>query len=176
MAEETALVAQADAYESFELADEDQIIGELSGRVTEKYIYTFRQDGQDVTGLSYAGTNWACREYAKQGEAIRITKVEKEPDPFDPDYVLVTVYAQRFAINRDNGKETPLDNTVVTKRQWRFMDKKKFENGQVVGREQVPDKFFWEKAVSKGVRNAKQALMPTDFVKKIIQRALEGKV
>lgn len=180
MAEETGLT-HADAhevFESFELADEEMILHELAGRVTDKYVYTFKEKGQEVTGLSKAGTDWAVREYAKQGEVIRV--IGKTPeimlDPTDGDYIWVVVVAQRFIVNRENGKEIALDSRFGTKRQWKNMKKKKYdEGGNVVGEEIVPDPFFMEKAESKASRNALQKLIPTDFVKKMISKALELK-
>lgn len=173
-------VPQTHAFESFDLADEEQIIAELAGRVTEKYVYELKgvkdpTTGQNVTGLSYAGTNWACREYAKRNEVIRIMGKQMEIDPIDPNYVVVLVTAQRYATNSDTGRETALDSTLGIKRQWIKMKKNIWENGKVVGEEIVPDPFFWEKGFSKAIRNAKQALIPTDIIKKIIQQALKAK-
>lgn len=174
--EKQLAVPQTHDFEVFDLADEEQIIAEISGRVTEKYVYTFKQGGQDVTGLSYAGTNWACREYAKHGEVIRVIgKPEIVLDPTDPNYIVVVVTSQRFAINQETLRETPLDTTLGVKRQWRMMKKNKYENGQVVGEEIVADPFFMEKAFSKAIRNSKQALMPVDLVKKLISEALKSK-
>lgn len=179
MVENTELAVHEthDVFESYDLADEEQIIAEMSGRVTDKYIYTFKQGGQDVTGLSFAGTNWAAREFAKQGEVIRIVSGPKvDIDPSDPDYMLICVIAQRFAVNKETGKEVALDSAPGAKRQWRFMEKKKYnEQGELNGKEVVPDPFWYEKGVSKATRNGKQALMPTDFVKRLISRAIDSK-
>lgn len=166
-----------DVFESYDLADEEQIIAEMSGRVTDKYVYTFKQGGQDVTGLSFAGTNWAVREYAKQGEVIRIVGYPHiMVDPMDPDYVIVIVTAQRFAVQRESGKEIALDSTIGVKRQWKFMEKKKYdESGALIGKETVVDPFYLEKATSKAIRNSKQALIPTDIVKKLISRAIDAR-
>lgn len=175
-----AVVHQDDHYELFDLADEEQIIAELSGRVTEKFVYELKgvkdAHGNPVTGLSYAGTNWACREYAKQGEVIRVIgKPDYQVDPTDPDYVLITVMAQRFAVHPETGKETALDTAPGAKRQWRKMKRAKWENGQKAGDEIVDDPFFWEKGLSKATRNAKQALIPTDIVKRLVEQAVKAK-
>lgn len=168
-------------FEVFDLADEEQILAELGGRVTEKFVYELKGvkdpiTGLNVTGLSYAGTNWACREYAKHGEVIRVIgKPEVIVDPTDPNYIVVVITAQRFAVNSETQRETPLDTNFGVKRQWRLMKKNKYENGQVVGEEIVQDPFFFEKAFSKSIRNAKQSLIPTDVVKQLIQRAIKAK-
>lgn len=171
---------EAHHYEMFDLADEDQIIAEIQGRVTDKYVYELKgvknERGEPVNGLSYAGTNWAVREYAKRGEVIRIIgKPTYEVCPIDPEYVLVSVAAQRFAVPPEGGKETPLDTRPGVKRQWRKMKKNKYENGEKVGEEIVEDPFFWEKGLSKATRNAMQALIPTDIVKQLISEALKKK-
>lgn len=155
-----------DPYEVMDLADEEQILAEMAGRVLDRYVYSFEQDGQTVRGLSYAGVNWACREYAKRGEVIRIVgSPEIVQDPTDPEYVIVTVTAQRFAVHPDTGRETPLDSAVGAKRQWTKM---RLRDGRV-----VPNKFFLESAISKAQRNAKAALFPSQFVAEMIDAALK---
>lgn len=167
---------QENVFEILDLADEEQIIAEISGRVTDKYVYSFKQSGQDVTGLSYAGTNWACREFAKQGEVIRVIHKDSIVDPINPEYIVITITAQRFVVNLETNRETPLDSTFGTKRQWTKMKKRRYDaQGNVVGEEIVEDPHFWEKGTSKAIRNAKQALIPTDMVKKLIQEALKTK-
>jgi hypothetical protein len=167
---------QENVFEILDLADEEQIIAEISGRVTDKYVYSFKQAGQDVTGLSYAGTNWACREFAKQGEVIRVIHKDSIVDPINPEYIVITITAQRFAVNLETNRETPLDSTFGIKRQWTKMKKRRYDaQGNVVGEEIVEDPHFWEKGTSKAIRNAKQALIPTDMVKKLIQEALKTK-
>ena len=182
-ADQHSMIATADdqeGHELFEFADEEQIIGELAGRVTDKYVYELKgvkdERGQPVVGLSYAGTNWACREYAKQGELIRVNpKPEVVLDPTDPEHVIVVVTAQRYSVDRATGKEIPLDTALGVKRQWKKQLRNRWENGRVVGQDAIDDRFFLEKAFSKAQRNAKQALIPTDFVTQIIQRALQQK-
>jgi hypothetical protein len=155
--------------ELFELCDrndEAQVLAELSGRVVDSYLYTFPgQEGKLVTGLSLSGVNWACREFAKHGEVIRmVSKPEIVLDPTDPEHVIVSVVAQRFAVNAETGRELALDSAIGVKRQW---IKQALRDGS-----SKLDKFFVEKAVSKAQRNAKSALLPTDFVKKVIAQAL----
>lgn len=162
-----------------DLADEDQIIAEISGRVTDKYIYEMKgvkdERGNPVIGLSYAGTNWACREFARQGEVIRVIKWQDQSTPDEPEYYKIAVLAQRFVVDKETGKELALDTNVAGKRQWKLMKKIKWVNGERAGEEIVPDPFAWEKCLSKATRNAKQTLMPTEMVKKLVSKALEGK-
>lgn len=173
-------VVEHESFEAIELADEELIVAEIAGRVTDKFVYEMKgmraDNGEPVIGLSYAGTNWACREYAKQGECIRVMgRPEILPDPLNPQYVVAVVTVQRFAIDPETKRETPLDSTFGIKRQWSMMKKKKWENGVCVGEEVIPDPFYMEKSLSKAIRNGKQALIPTDVVKKLISRALEVK-
>jgi len=157
-----------DVFELADRADEQLILAELSGRVTESYVYEFPTADGKVQGLTYLGTNWACREYAKCGEAIRIvSKPEIQQDLIDPEYIIVSVVAQRYAVNRETGRESALDSAVGVKRQWTKMEKR--------DKTIVFNKFFIEHGVSKAQRNAKQALLPTDFVKKMVIEALKLK-
>lgn len=166
---ETAANPDTEIFELCEREDEDQILAELAGRVSDKYVYEFPSSDGPVTGLSYQGTNWACREFAKHGEVIRIvSKPEIQIDPIDGEYIIVSVVAQRFAVNQETGKEIALDSRVGVKRQWTKMQKK-------AGGDIIPNKFFIEHGVNKAQRNALQALLPTDFVKKVIQQALNQK-
>lgn len=160
---------QSEDQEVFELCDrndEAQVLAELSGRVVDSYLYTFPgQEGKPVTGLSLSGVNWACREFAKHGEVIRmVSKPEFVLDPTDPEYIIVSIVAQRFGVNAETGREIALDSSIGVKRQW---IKQALRDGS-----SKPDKFFVEKAVSKAQRNAKSALLPADFVKKVIAQAL----
>lgn len=169
-----------EVFELIEQEDEAQILSELQGRVTEKYVYELKQkdeNGKPIYGLSWAGTNWACREFAKRGEAIRtITKPEIQADPISNEHIIVSVVAQRVAVNTETGRETYLDSSVGVKRQWVKRKRNIWKDGQKVGEEVLVDDFYVEKAVSKAQRNAKQALLPVDFVKQVILQALEQKM
>lgn len=172
-------VVEHESFEAIELADEELIVQEIAGRVTDKFVYELKgvkdDKGQPVIGLSYPGTNWAVREYAKQGECIRVVgRPEVIQDPINPEYIVAVVTVQRFVVDPETKKETALDSTFGVKRQWSMMKKRKYdENGNVCGEEIVPDSFYFEKCVSKAIRNGKQSLIPTDVVKKLIAKALE---
>jgi len=156
-----------EAFELCDREDEEQILAEIAGRVADKYIYEVKTPEGPKEGLSYAGVNWACREYAKRGEVIRISgKPDIIPDPMSPEHIIVSVLAQRFAIHPETSREVALDSVIGCKRQWIKMEKR---DGSI-----VVDRFYVEKAVSKAQRNAKAALIPTEFVKEIIKRAKGG--
>lgn len=159
-----SVVADQETFEIFDFADEAQVLSEISGRVVDKYIYSFEQGGERIEGLSYSGVNWACREYAKHGEAIRVMgKPDIIIDPMNSEYIIAVVMSQRFAISPESGREVALDSAIGVKRQW---SKFKRRDGSV-----SPDPFYVEKAVSKAARNAKAALLPTHFVREMIKLA-----
>lgn len=177
-------LAQPDSqhFELTDMLDDEQTLAEMQGQVLNEYVYkvqrwnpeTKRKEDQYL--LSKAGVNWACRQYAKNREAIRIVGHPMVvADPSDPEYILVTVQAQRFVLA--NGKEIGMDSEFGSKRQWRKMQKKDvWENGVMVRKGEIElDPFFYEKAISKAQRNAKLALMDAAFIAKVVQAAIEKK-
>lgn len=166
MVEERNLATTHHDTSSFELMDaldDEQTLAEIQGKVIEDYVYSV--DGQYQ--LSKAGVNWACREYAKKKEIIRVIgHPQGIADPGDPEYVLVTTLAQRFALD-EKGHEIGLDTYVGAKRQWRKM---RLKDGSI-----VPNVYWWEHAVSKSQRNSRLGLMEADFIAKVIQVAIEKK-
>lgn len=156
-----------DVFDLSEREDEDQILAELQGRSAEKLIYKFSSGGGTVEGLSYAGTRWAAREYSKHGEVLRIVGAPQlVVDPTNSEYVLVTAQAQRIAVDRETGKEIPLDNAYAVKRRWTKM---RLKDGRV-----VEDGFYAEKCWGMAQRNALKALLPTSFVIEVIKRIKTG--
>lgn len=159
-------------YDLIDMLDDQQIMAELSGKLVDEYVYKFEEYNPDTRQketkykLSKIGTNWACREYAKRGEMIRVVgHPEVKVDPGDPEYILVTVIAER--IKRDKGREIVMDNRVGAKRQWRKLKKR---DGTM-----VDNQFWFEHAVAKAERNSKQALLEADFVKALIDAYLRKK-
>lgn len=156
--QEKAAQAQAADFELMNREDEQQILDDLRGIPTERFVY---KNSRGQFELSYAGTKWAVREMAEKGEAIRIQDHPRvERCVIDPEYVTVTVLASRVQVNRDAKVETLLDTQVGSARGW---IKLKRLDGTV-----VPDEFFYNKTISKAVRNVQQALMPQDFKKAMI--------
>jgi len=151
--------------DDFDLADEEQILHELAGRVTEKFLYPGDR-GEQL--LSYAGINWAVREYAKQGEVLRVVGDPIVRPDEDPEYVLAIVKAERVIVDPKTGHETHLDSCFGAKRKW----KKQLLKDKATA---VPDPSYWEKAISMAERNAKRKLMPVDFVQRMVAIALGKK-
>jgi hypothetical protein len=126
--------------------------------VSDKFIY---KNSRGQFDLSYAGTKWAVREMAKEGEAIRIKDHPKmERCVMDPEWLTVTVLAERVLVDRESSRQVILDSTIGSSRVW---IKQKLNDGRI-----IPDEFFFSKGVSKATRNAQQSLMDQDFKKKMI--------
>lgn len=147
-----------------ELAEERQILADLEGKYYQEDKYVYERQGQWM--LTYAGVKLACRKFAEKGEVIEIVGHAKtEYDPKDPEYICVQVIAQRVKIDQTSGHRIALDSQIGAKRKWM---KEKLRSGEV-----RPDPFFWEKAIGQAQRNAKQALLPQDFVLEFIQLILK---
>jgi len=161
--EKEPVVITVSDFDLLTAEDEDQILADLRGIPTDKFIY----DAPSGPQLSYAGTKWAVRKMAEAGEAIRIDgHPEVKLCPQDPEHIVVTVLAKRVRVDRDSGREVVLDSTVGSSRGW--IKQKKRDNSI------APDEHFFAKTVSKATRNAQQALIPPDFVKKLIEELVTG--
>ncbi len=98
-------------FELMDREDEEQILAELRGVPVDKFIY---KNSRGQFELSYAGTKWAVREMANQGEAIRIDGHPKiERCVIDPEYITVTILAKRVKVDREARAETLLDTTLT---------------------------------------------------------------
>lgn len=133
--------------------DDELIKAELENRITKVWVYSFKQGGKTITGLSKVGVDAACTEMAKSGHIIEEGLVAHELDPTDHEYVLFKVTATRVLVNLDSGLRINMETVNGTKRQWTKMKKHdKF----------VPDPFYYEKGAMKAVRNARSRLIPEE--------------
>lgn len=157
MPDESAPVTGSD-FDLLDREDERQILDDLRGIVTDKFVYKNKRGEAE---LSFAGTKWAVRKMAEQGEAIRVDgHPEVKLCPVDPEYVIVTVLAKRVKVDKDTSREVALDSTVGSSRGW---SKQKLIDGRI-----IPDDHFVTKTVSKATRNVQQSLMPVEFKKAMI--------
>lgn len=148
----------------FELAEERQILAELEGKHYPEDKYVYERQGQYM--LTYLGVKLACREFAARGEVIEVEGHAKwEYDPKDPEYVCVQVLARRVKIDPTTGTRILMDSQLGAKRKW---IKEKLRSGEV-----RLDPSYWEKALGQAQRNAKQALLPQDFILEFIQLILK---
>ncbi len=171
MDEQMALRSQVpdfDPFQAMDKLDDEAILAELEGRVVDTWVYHFPQEGKEIWGVSKVGIDQACREMAKQGEAIREEDVLWSIDPTDKEYVLFKASASRIAVTKD-GKEIPLDRAMGTKRQ----------SVNTVRRDgkTAPNPFWFEQGSIKALRNARARLVSEETRSKIIALAKEkGKV
>lgn len=53
---------QPNEYQIMESKDEEQILAEMKGEFLQNYVYSFKQGGRDINGLSYIGVKEAIRK------------------------------------------------------------------------------------------------------------------
>jgi hypothetical protein len=145
--------------------DDELIKAELENRITKVWVYSFKQGGKTITGLSKVGVDAACTEMAKSGHIIEEGLVEHQMDPTDENFVLFKVTASRYLVNLDTGQRIKMETVNGTKRQGVKMKAK----GKWIG-----DPFWYEKGAMKAVRNARSRLIP-DEVKATITTLAQGK-
>jgi hypothetical protein len=151
-------------FELMDAADDEQILAEVKGKgatVIEEWVYSFEQDGKEITGLSWTGTKNAAVWLARKGWGkLNIKTVDYKQDPTDPEYMLFNAIAE----DTQNGLSMP-----GFKRQW---TKLKTRKGDI-----ITNPFWYEQGASKAMRNAMQALMPADWIASMIKDWMEnGKV
>ena len=134
--------------------DDELIKAELESRISSVWVYSFKQGGKTITGLSKVGVDAACTEMAKSGHIIEEGLVSHELDPTDHEYLLFKVTATRVLVNLDTGLRIDMETVNGTKRQWTRMKAK----GKVIG-----DPFYYEKGAMKAVRNARTRLIPEEI-------------
>ena len=148
---------------SFDGLDDDLIVAELQGRAVSTWAYRFTQDGQEVTGLSIAGVEQACRESGRHGEAIRILRHDwRETE----DAYYGTVEAGRYLVAED-GREVLVDTALGSKREGKLKWSKNKNRWYT-------DQFAFEKAISKAARNAKGKLLDDELKAKVIALAAKA--
>jgi hypothetical protein len=142
--------------------DDDLIIQELQGRAVSTWVYKFKQDGQEITGLSISGVEQACRDSGRKGEAIRVLRHEwRETE----DAFYGTVEAGRYYVGGE-GHEVLVDTAIGAKREQKLKWSKK-------RRGWYTDSFAFEKAISKAARNAKAKLLDDRLKSEIVAMALK---
>lgn len=152
--------ATGTALALIEEAEDRDIIEAIGGKIVETWVYTFQQGGNTVVGISSKGVEAAARELAKEGEAIReIDCVLTFEDESEARFL---AKAGRYAVHAD-GREILLDVAVRGKRVSKVM---RLQNG---GTRQ--DESWYEKGITKAVRNAKLALLPESVQSYIIAEA-----
>lgn len=158
-----------DPFLAMDKLDDEAILAEIKGRIIEKWVYHYPQDGKEVWGLSKVGVDQACTEMAKRGEVIRELSLTFQPDPTDNRYMLFVAVAARYAVDKD-GKQIFLDQVTGTKRQCVYYVKKS-------GITEDLNNFYFEQGAMKAFRNARSRLISEETRARIIGLAKEqGKV
>ncbi len=144
-----------------ELSDDAIIEQELMGDVLPYFIYSFKQGGGSVTGLTVKGVSEVVRRLnrdKKSGYNIRINPkhltIERDVEQDGQKGVSVAVYAE---------------NLIDGNSAWGI----KFEAYKKTGRNgQYTNEFAVEKALSKAERNAKRKLIPETAATKMIEKLI----
>ena len=149
-----------------EIADDEAIEAELMGKAMEHYVYSFKQDGKTVTGMTVAGVNETSRQLTKKkdsGIKIRIVpdsvKIDMNATEGDENGISVILMAENMLSGETSigAKFEPFDKKG---------SKGKYKNT-----------FALEKAVSKAERNAKRKLIPEKMAIEMIKKFVkEGNV
>ena len=127
-----------------EQKDEQQILAELQGVYLDKFVYSFKQGNQDVTGISWAG----IKEIAYRIGEIDTT-IEKFEETEDA-YVFIVK-----ATNKGVGSRLGVSNQP-----------KKYSNGK-------PDQFALQKALSKAQRNAIRGVIPEATIQQYLDKFMK---
>ncbi len=151
-----------DIFARFDQLDDEAILAELEGRLTEVAVYHFNQQGKEIWGISKVGIDWATTELAKKGYILRDEKMDYQVDPTDPNYVLFTATVGKYFVAKD-GAEAQGDAAIGNKRQSIKMQKR---DGTT-----TPDPFWFEKGSQKAIRNARMRLIPEEIKSQIILMA-----
>jgi hypothetical protein len=143
-----------------EFADDEIIEAELVQRTMPYYVYSFPQDGKEVTGLSVKGVNETVRllnRNKKSGYKIRIRPdsliIERDVVMDNQKGVQVSVYAENL-IDGNGGWGIKFEPYMKARKR----------GGT------YKDNFALEKALSKAERNAKRKLIPEQTVIEMIKQ------
>lgn len=146
---------KTEEFMMFERADEKQILAEILGSFCEEMVYQFKQGGDIVTGLSWAGV---C-EIARRMGNIRVEEadIQNIGDEKDGYYQVIC-----------RAVDTERNVSMLGAAQRPKM--KVLKTGQ-----KVPDKFAFRTCLSLAQRNAIRRLIPEHFIAEMIGKFLEIK-
>ena len=137
---------EQDTFLQFENRDEAQIMRELQGGMLDEFIYSFKESGRTVTGLSWAGV----KECARRMGGIEVLDAE------------ISESAKEFRVicrARDTNTRAVMLGVSAQAKMIETKSGRRYE-----------DKFALQKAVSKAQRNAIRCLIPEAFVKQMITK------
>lgn len=137
-------------FETFDRADDEQIIAELQGGVIEEYAYQFKSGDQTVTGLSLAGVMAVAQNMGgiTCGQPVWV---------ITDDEITCDISAT------DHGRGLTVWGTATEMREMQTRNGPK------------PDKFARAKALSKAQRNAIRKVIPETVATRMLKQYLSGK-
>lgn len=147
MAEETnnELVPVSE-YEVLEKVDDQAIIQMMTGQAIKDYVYSFKQGGKVVEGLTLAGIN----EAANRRGGIEVAEIE---------------YTERDQSWLAVAKAT---DSITGSSRYGACEQPKSAGSR-------PDPFAFTKAIHKAQRNAIKQLLPVPVIKEVLNYYLHGK-
>lgn len=132
-------VIVVESPEQLNAADDDAIIAMMTGQAIQEYVYSFRQGGKTVEGLTLAGIN----EAANRRGGIQVSEVTYEER--EHSWLAIVKATDTFTnSSRYGAYEQPKRSG---------------------GRE---DPFAFTKAIHKAQRNAIKQLLPTPVIKEVL--------
>jgi hypothetical protein len=163
-------------FEALTEADERQIMAEIEGKALGAMIYSYKQEGKTVTGLSYKGVFEAVRQMnTRQMGRIKIAqepapvftemRVEVNTGKYDDDgqprtQERAAVRCVVYAVDEVYG--TARFGTATQLREFKL--KKPDKKGNPIWR---TDTFADAKALSKASRNAMEGMLPLELVEEL---------
>lgn len=171
---DTTAVVVSSPLDLIESLDDSLIITALQGATdaaVRTWAYQFRQDGQDIIGMSIDGVQEAAREMARRGDVIDQTEVKLDRETDREAYF--TARAVRYAVSPD-GQRVQMDSAIRSKRIEKFtrLREPKTINGKVVT--EVFNRYWYEVGVAKAARNAVEALLPEGIKQWMMETAKKG--
>ena len=148
MAEEknNELVPVAAEYEVVDQVDDQAIIELMTGQTIQDYVYSFKQGGRTVEGLTLAGIN----EAANRRGGIQIEEIDYE----DREHSWI---ATAKAVD-----------TITGSSRYGAYEQPKMAGGR-------PDPFAFTKAIHKAQRNAIKQLIPVPVIREVLNFYLNRK-
>jgi len=146
--------APVTVYQVFDALDDEQIVAEIEGRITQAWVY----DAGGKIGISKKGVDQCTLEMAKQGWVFNELNVDIKDDTSDPEYRLFSAKVQAYRFSK-SGDKFEQGIQIGSKRQWIKMK----DHGNI-----VPDPFWYEKGCAKAIRNAKMRFIPVEIEAAIV--------
>ena len=141
--EEVTTEEQDDMFMQMEVIDDKSIIADMQGHAIESYVYSFKQGGRNVQGLTLAGIN----EAANRRGGLGIEKLEIKDNE---NSWIVTAKA--------------VDSVTNNSRYGACEQAKKMGS--------KPDPYAFTKAVHKAQRNALKQLIPAPVIAEVLAHYL----